>query len=56
MAGRPVVNLSLALNHAGGGLDPRGYHAVNLILHIVSALALFGVVRRTLLLPALRPR
>lgn len=56
MAGRPVVNLSLALNYAFSGLNPRGYHGLNLILHVVSALALFGVVRRTLLLPALRAR
>ncbi len=56
MAGRPVVNLSLALNYTLGGLNPRGYHALNLFLHVASALALFGVVRRTLLLPLLRAR
>lgn len=47
--GRPVVNLSLALNYAVGGLDVRGYHALNLALHLGSALALFGLLRRTLL-------
>src|SRR5262245_37304434 len=26
-AGRPLVNLSLAINYAIGGLDVRGYHA-----------------------------
>ena len=56
MAGRPIVNLSLALNHALGGLDPRGYHALNLLLHVATALAFFGVVRRTLLRPGLRLR
>ncbi len=55
IAGRPIVNLSLAINYAVGGLDPRGYHAVNLAFHIGSALALFGIVRRTFLLPSLRP-
>ena len=30
VAGRPLVSLSFALNYAAGGLDPRGYHAVNL--------------------------
>lgn len=52
-AGRPVVNLSLALNYAFGGLDVRGYHAVNIALHIGVALVLFGLLRRTLALPAL---
>jgi Flp pilus assembly protein TadD len=46
---RPVVNFSLAVNYALGGLDVRGYHALNLLIHICSALALFGIVRRTLL-------
>jgi Flp pilus assembly protein TadD len=46
--GRPVLNLSLALNYAFGGLDPRGYHAVNLLVHLLAGLALFGLVRRTL--------
>ena len=53
--GRPVVNLSLAVNYALGGLDVRGYHAVNLAIHILAALALFGVVRRTLQNPRTPP-
>ena len=56
VAGRPVVNLSLAVNYALGGLDPWGYHAVNLAVHILAALMLFGIIRRTLLLPRLRNR
>src|SRR4051812_45361280 len=48
VAGRPVVNLSLALNYAYGGLDPRGYHVVNLAVHLGCALLLFGIVSRTL--------
>ena len=51
--GRPVVNLSLAINYAIGGLAVEGYHVVNLAIHILAALALFGLVRRTLLLPKL---
>lgn len=47
-SGRPLVNLTLALNYAAGGLDVRGYHAVNLGLHILASLVLFGLVRRTL--------
>ncbi len=55
-AGRPLVSLSFALNYAAGGLDPRGYHAVNLALHLLCALLVFGLVRRTLLLPSLADR
>jgi tetratricopeptide (TPR) repeat protein len=47
-AGRPVVNLSLAINYAIGGTDVRGYHALNLVFHVLAALTLFGIVRRTL--------
>ena len=48
VAGRPTVNVSLALNYAFGGLNVRGYHVVNLLIHILAGLLLFGVVRRTL--------
>jgi tetratricopeptide (TPR) repeat protein len=51
VAGRPVVNLSLAINYALGGLDPRGYRAFNLGLHLACGLLLFGLVRRTLGVP-----
>src|SRR5262245_14343423 len=49
VAGRPLVNVSLALNYALGGLDVRGYHAWNVAVHLGCALLVFGVVRRTLL-------
>jgi len=55
-AGRPLVSLSFALNYAAGGLDPVGYHLVNLILHTLCALMAFGLVRRTLELPSMRDR
>jgi cytochrome c-type biogenesis protein CcmH/NrfG len=48
VAGRPLVNLSLAFNYAYGGLDVTSYHVTNLALHMLVALALFGVVRRTI--------
>ncbi|MBN1588100.1 MAG: tetratricopeptide repeat protein, partial [Pirellulales bacterium] len=51
--GRPLVNLSFAVNYAIGGLDVRGYHAVNLAIHVLAALVLLGVVRRTLALPSM---
>jgi protein O-mannosyl-transferase len=56
VSGRPLVNLSLAANYALGGTAVRGYHALNLAIHILAGLTLFGVVRRTLLQPALRGR
>jgi len=48
VAGRPIVNLSLALNYAMGGLDETGYRLWNLGVVIASALLLFGIVSRTL--------
>lgn len=46
-AGRPVVNASFALNYALGGRDGRGYRLVNIALHLLCALTLYGVTRRT---------
>jgi len=48
VTGRPVVNLSLAMNYAIGGLHVESYHAFNLATHVLAALVLFGIVRRTL--------
>lgn len=52
VGGRPVVSLTLALNYHFGKLDVRTYHATNLVIHAIVALVLFGVVRRTLMLPS----
>ena len=49
VGGRPVLNLTFALNYALGGLNVWGYHAFNLLIHALAGLTLFGVVRRTLL-------
>jgi tetratricopeptide (TPR) repeat protein len=46
--GRPLANFSLAVNYAVFGLQPWGYHATNLAIHILAGLTLFGIVRRTL--------
>ena len=61
VAGRPLVNVSLALNYAINdalGVDQRsdpdgpnktvGYHVLNLLLHIACGLLLFGIIRRTI--------
>jgi Flp pilus assembly protein TadD len=50
-SGRPLVNLSLAVNYHWGGLRPFGYHAVNLAIHSFAALLLWAIVWRTLWLP-----
>ncbi len=46
--GRPLLNLSLAVNYAISGTRVWSYHAANLLIHILAGLALFGVLRRTL--------
>lgn len=56
VAGRPLPNLTFAVNYAIGGLDVRGYHVVNVLLHLACVLLAFAVVRRTLELPSVRAR
>ncbi len=46
--GRPVTNLSLALDHVVHELDPRGYHLTNLLLHALAGALLWQLLRRTL--------
>ena len=53
---RPVVNLSLATNYTLHELNVWGYHVVNLVIHILSALVLLGIVHRTLNSVPLRER
>jgi protein O-mannosyl-transferase len=48
VAGRPVANVSLALDYAVHGLNPWGYHLFPVVLHLAAALLLFAIVRRTL--------
>jgi len=55
-SGRPLVNLSLALNYHFGRYDTLGYHVVNMVLHLLTSMLLFGIVRRTLLLERFRSR
>jgi tetratricopeptide (TPR) repeat protein len=56
VGGRPVLNLSLALNYALSGTAVASYHVVNLLIHVGAALALFGIVRRTFLRVSVRAR
>jgi len=55
VAGRPLVNLSFALDYAVSGLGVTAYHVTNLAWHVACAWLLFGVVRRTLALPSMPP-
>src|SRR5262245_27064656 len=52
-AGRPLVNLSFAVNYALGALDPVGYHLWNIGVHLACALLVFALVSRTLRSPDL---
>jgi tetratricopeptide (TPR) repeat protein len=54
VSGRPIVNVSLALNYAIGEETVRGYHAFNLGIHTLAALTLFGLLRRTFAQPRLQ--
>lgn len=44
-SGRPLLNLTLALNYAVHGAEPAGYHIVNVFIHLAAALVLFDLVR-----------
>jgi tetratricopeptide (TPR) repeat protein len=50
-SGRPLVNLTFAMNYHVGELNPVGYHVVSIVLHCLTAWLVWAVVRRTLLLP-----
>jgi protein O-mannosyl-transferase len=53
----PLTILSLALNYQAGKLDPTGYHAVNLIIHVLNTmlvfLFIFLLTRRNLLMASI---
>jgi Tfp pilus assembly protein PilF len=53
VGGRPLLNLSLALNYALGVASVCGYHAANLAVHVLNALLLWGILRRTFQSPIL---
>jgi len=53
---RPLPYLTFAIDRAIWGVRPFGYHVTNLLIHVIAALALFSIVRLTLLSPRLRDR
>ena len=48
VSGRPILNISFALNHAISGESVWSYHAFNLLVHVGAGLTLFGILRRVL--------
>ncbi len=56
LAGRPVVSLSFAVNFAISGGATWSYHALNVAIHVLAGLTLYGVMRRALLTPRWRER
>jgi Tfp pilus assembly protein PilF len=50
-AGRPLVNLSFALNYAAAKLEPFGYHAVNLAIHFLCSWLVFLCLSRVFAAP-----
>jgi len=49
VSGRPIVNLSFALNYAVQSTTATlGYHLVDVLLHVVTALLVFATVRLTI--------
>jgi len=55
-ASRPIMHASFTLNYYFGKLNPRGYHIVNLILHLINGVLLYLLVTRTLSLAGYEPR
>src|ERR1051326_9171630 len=47
-SGRPLVNLSLAVNYQLGRLDPLGYHVLNCVVHWLSAVVVAAILGRIL--------
>jgi len=48
LSARPVASYTLAINYAISGLEVWSYHLFNLAFHLISALLIFGIARRTI--------
>lgn len=47
-SGRPIAQLSFALNHLFGGFDPFAFKATNLAIHLINGLLIFWLAYRIL--------
>ena len=52
----PVENISFALNYYLHGLEVRGYHYVNIFIHLLAGIILYYFVKATLCLPLYRDK
>lgn len=53
---RPVANLSFALNYYFHKYDVTGYHAINIVIHIITGILLYFFIKTTLSIPSIRSR
>ena len=53
---RPVANISFALNYYFHGLDVKGYHIVNIIIHLLAGIVLYYFVKITLSIRLVRDK
>jgi len=53
---RPVAHISFALNYYFHGFDTRGYHLVNITIHVLTAILLYLFIKTTLNLPLLQSK
>jgi Flp pilus assembly protein TadD len=53
---RPIGNISFALNYYFHKYDLRGYHVVNIIIHVLTGFFLYWFLKITLNLPTVRSR
>lgn len=51
---RFMAYLTFALNYRMNGLDPAGYHIVNILIHVVNAVLVFQLVRLLFQTPAVK--
>ena len=56
LPGRPLLRLSLWASYQLGGLGVHGYHALNLLLHLLTAFALWGLLQCIFESPRLKDR
>lgn len=56
VAGRPILNLSFAVNYAIGGESLLGFHITNLLLHILASATLYAFLGKLLRAAVIRER
>ena len=55
-ATRPVANLTFVLNYLAHGFSVRGYHLVNLCIHLIAGILLYFLLKTLLGLPTVQNR